>query len=74
MKMLMENAVRKGSYEPNLYLFVSFSSCSGYYLATLEAAIQHILDIATQYEGIVNTDGFYEETEDLFDLGHLINK
>ena len=34
----------------------------------MEAAIQHILDIASQYEGIFSSDGFYEDNEDIFDL------
>lgn len=41
----------------------AYGEC-GYYLATLEAAIQHILNLAEQYEDIVQEDGFFEEEED----------
>lgn len=34
----------------------------------MEAAIQHIFDIAGQYEGIFSSDGFYDDREDVFDL------
>ena len=39
----------------------------GYYLATLEAAIAHISELAEQYEGIAVDEGFYEDDEDMFD-------
>lgn len=41
----------------------------GYYLATLEAAVAHIIDMASQYEGIAVSDGFYDDGEDIFDYG-----
>jgi hypothetical protein len=42
---------------------------TGYYLATFEAAVQHIHDLAHQYEDIMRNDGFYVDTEeDIFDF------
>lgn len=68
----MENAV---SFFCLLFLLqVRYRFLSGYYLATLEAAIQHIMDIAMQHEGIVSTDGFYDEAEEVFDLGMFTPK
>lgn len=42
---------------------------AGYYLATLEAAVEHIIDLASQYEGIAVNDGFYDDGQDIFDDG-----
>jgi hypothetical protein len=32
------------------------------------------MDIAMQHEGIVSTDGFYDEAEEVFDLGMFTPK
>ncbi len=48
----------------------AYGEC-GYYLATLEAAIQHVHDLASQHGGIAANDGFFEEREDSFDYGQL---
>jgi hypothetical protein len=56
---------------PYCFIFTFIIFCLiGYYLATMEAAIQHVSDMANQYEGIVVNDGFYEEREDSFDFGN----
>lgn len=40
---------------------------SGYYLATLEAASQHICDLAEQYEKVANIETMFTEEEDVFE-------
>ncbi len=40
---------------------------SGYYLATLEAATQHILDLAVQYETVASVDQMFDNGEDIYD-------
>ena len=37
----------------------------------MEAAIEHIIDLASQYEGIATSDGFYDDGEDIYDFGAL---
>ena len=40
----------------------------GYYLATLEAATQHILDLANQFESVAQVDKIIEDqSEDILD-------
>ena len=39
----------------------------GFYLATLEAAIEHVNDLASQYEDIARSDGFYDDDEDIYE-------
>jgi hypothetical protein len=41
-------------------------------LATLEAAIEHINDLAGQYEGIAKSDGFYDDDEDIYEYGTFV--
>lgn len=38
----------------------------GYYLATLEAATQHIVDLAAQFEKVAKVDKLYDDGEDMF--------
>jgi hypothetical protein len=45
---------------------------TGYYLATLEAATQHICDLADQYEKVARVDGLFDDGEDIFE--HFDNK
>ncbi len=45
---------------------------SGYYLATLEAATQHICDLADQYEKVAKVDSLFDDGEDIFE--HFDNK
>jgi hypothetical protein len=40
---------------------------SGYYLATLEAATQHICDLADQYEKVARIDTLFDDGEDIFE-------
>lgn len=55
---------------PAVWFTLIISLCNiGYYLATLEAAVEHIIDLASQYEGIAVNDGFYDDGEDIFDYG-----
>eukprot|EP01038_Epipyxis_sp_PR26KG_P007258 gene7258-9895_t len=43
----------------------TYGEC-GYYLATLEAATQHILDLAGQYEKIAKLDHIFDESDEMF--------
>lgn len=40
---------------------------AGYYLATLEAAAQHICDLADQYEKVARIDALFDDGEDIFE-------
>jgi hypothetical protein len=40
---------------------------SGYYLATLEAATQHICDLADQYESVAQVDVMFDNGEDIYE-------
>ena len=42
-------------------------AAAGYYLATLEAATQHICDLADQYEKVARVDGLFDDGEDIFE-------
>lgn len=44
----------------------TYGEC-GYYLATLEAASQHICDLAEQYEKVANIETMFTEEEDVFE-------
>lgn len=42
--------------------------CTGYYLATLEAATQHICDLAAQFERVAAADALlFDDGQDLFE-------
>ena len=55
-----------------LYLITTRSLSSafciaGYYLATLEAATQHICDLAEQYESVAEVDVMFDNGEDIYE-------
>ncbi len=59
-----------------LHAFESLTKChasshlflsTGYYLATLEAATQHICDLADQYEKVARIDTLFDDGEDIFE-------
>lgn len=72
MRMHLGNAVIF-SLRSSFYDLTFVSAFLGYYLATLEAATQHILDIANQYEGILTTDGFYDDSDEIYDFGQIVS-
>lgn len=48
--------------------------CSiGYYLATLEAATQHILDLAEQYRTVASVDQMFDNGQDIYDDEELVD-
>lgn len=49
----------------------AYGEC-GYYLATFEAALQHIGDMAGQFQDIAKDNGFYDDGEDVFDYSTFI--
>lgn len=55
------------SYCNELCVLIILWITIGYYLATLEAAIEHVNDLASQYEDIARSDGFYDDDEDIYE-------
>ena len=55
------------------FLYFVSSFCPGYYLATLEAATQHILDLAAQYETVASVDHMFDNGEDIYDEDELVD-
>lgn len=51
----------------SLLMLTSSHFTLGYYLATFEAALQHIYDLASQYEDIAKGDGSSHDREDISD-------